>query len=272
MYGKATGSFVVPTGSTFYYIDDPQNGGVRALSYYRTVLATTDSPTDFTSSLDLHFQNIGYYPFQQSVVNGQCKDGVYNRFWAFYINSLYDIDARLLTCNIVLNPDDIKSIRLNDKIFIDGHLYRINKISGANLVQQQSIPVELIKILPRTQPFTGRRRVPTGIGTLGQQDTIDVIVGDYSDNGAVSYVRYDDNTPITSSQVLEYVSALDGYESFGEVVAWNNAQPTNFNPNIFVLGNTKYNETHNNVMVVGSGVTIPDNLANSQILVITLPW
>jgi len=163
MYGTTTGSFSVPSGSTFYYIADPAASGVRALSYYRTLLATTDSPTIFSSSLDIHYANIGYYPFQQSAVNGQCQDGVYNRFWAYYINSLYDIDARLLTCNVVLNPADIKDIKLNDKIFIDGHSYRINKIQGANLIQQQSTQVELIKLPTRTQPLSLKLLVITSI-------------------------------------------------------------------------------------------------------------
>ena len=172
MYGTATGSFSVPTGSTFYYISDPAASGVRALNYYRTALSTTESPTVFSSSLDLHYANIGFYPYQQSAVNGQCQDGVYNRYWAYYINSLYDIDARLLTCNIVLNPADIGNIKLYDKIFIDGHLYRINKITGANLIQKKSTQVELIKILPRTQPFTGRRRVSTGVLATDFKDEI----------------------------------------------------------------------------------------------------
>jgi hypothetical protein len=262
MYGTATGSFAAPSGSTFYYIDDPAASGVRALSYYRTLLATTDSPTLFTSSLDIHYANIGYYPYQQSAVNGQCQDGVYNRYWAYYINSLYDIDARLLTCNIVLNPADIKNIKLNDKIFIDGHLYRINKISGANLVQQQSTVVELIKLPTRTQPFTGRRRIPTG---MNPEDYIDVITNDFSDNGSVSYVRYDDGTAVTDADVLSYVATLDNLEAYGSEVSWNTQQPTNINPNIIILGNTKYNETQNNVIVVGTGNTMPDNLYGTSI-------
>jgi hypothetical protein len=262
MYGKATGSFSAPTGSTFYYIDDPDASGVRALSYYRTLLATTDSPTIFTSSLDLHYANLGYYPYQQSAVNGQCQDGVYNRYWAQYINSLYDIDARLLTCNIVLNPADIGNIKLNDKIFIDGHLYRINKIKGANLIQQQSTEVELIKLLPRTQPFTGRRRISTG---LGPNDYEDVIIGDFGDNGNVNYVKYNTGDPVTDAIVLDSVSALDGFEAFGSEVVWNDQKPTNFNPNIFILGNSKYNETQNNVIVVGAGNELPDNLSESYI-------
>jgi hypothetical protein len=262
MYGTATGSFSVPTGSTFYYIADPAASGVRALSYYRTLLATTDSPTIFSSSLDIHYANIGYYPFQQPAVNGQCQDGVYNRYWAYYINSLYDIDARLLTCNVVLNPADIKNIKLNDKIFIDGHLYRINKIQGANLIQQESTQVELIKLPTRTQPFTGRRRVPTG---MGAEDYIDVITNGFSDNGSVSYVKYDDGTPVTDTAVLSYASTLDYFEAYGGEVSWNTQQPTNVNASIIVLGNSKYNETQNNVIVVGSGNTLPDNLYGTSI-------
>ena len=263
MYGTTTGSFSVPTGSTFYYIEDPAASGIRALNYYRTLLPTTDSPTIFSSSLDIHYSNVGYYPFQQSAVNGQCQDGVYNRYWAYYINSLYDIDARLLTCNVVLNPADIKNIKLNDKIFIDGHLYRINKIQGANLIQRQSTVVELIKLPTRTQPFTGRRRIPTGVGA---QDYKDVIVNGFSDNGTVSYVAYDDESEvITDAQILSYAATLDNYEAYADVVSWNTQQPTNINPNVIVLGNTKYNETQNNVIVIGAGNSIPDNLYGTSI-------
>jgi hypothetical protein len=263
MYGTTTGSFSVPTGSTFYYIEDPAASGIRALNYYRTLLPTTDSPTIFSSSLDIHYSNVGYYPFQQSAVNGQCQDGVYNRYWAYYINSLYDIDARLLTCNVVLNPADIKNIKLNDKIFIDGHLYRINKIQGANLIQRQSTVVELIKLPTRTQPFTGRRRIPTGVGP---QDYKDVIVNGFSDNGTVSYVAYDDESEvITDAQILSYAATLDNYEAYADVVSWNTQQPTNVNSNVIVLGNTKYNETQNNVIVIGAGNSIPDNLYGTSI-------
>jgi hypothetical protein len=262
MYGTATGSFSSPTGSTYFYIDDPANSGVRAVNRYVTLLPTTDSPTDFTGSLDLHYSNIGYYPFQQSAVNGQCRDGLYNRFWANYINSLYDIDARLLTCNILLNPSDIDNIKLNDKYFIDGHLYRINKINGANLIQQQSTEVELIKILPRRQDFTGRRRISTG---LNPEDFEDVVVGEFGEGGNVFYVKYDDGTSVTDPDVLEAVSVLDGFEAYGPTVAWNTQQPTNFNPNIFVLGNSKYNETQNSVAVFGKGNIIPDNLSDSYL-------
>jgi len=266
MYGTATGSFSAPTGSTFYYISDPENSAIRALNFYRTLLPTTDSPTIFTSSLDLHYSNVGYYPYQQSSVNGACQDGLYNRYWAFYINSLYDVDARLLTCNIVLDPSDIKNIKLNDKIFIDGHLYRINKINGANLIQRKSTEVELIKRIPRSIPFTGRRRLTKYDSGGGPDIIVDVITKDYTPQGSVRYVNFNDDTEtITDPTVLNYVAPLDNFKAYGDQVAWNTQNPTNFNPNVLILGTSKYNETQQNVMVVGAGNVLPDNLSNSQL-------
>ena len=262
MYGTTTGSFSSPTGSTYYYIADPQNNGVRALNFYRTLLPTTDSPTNFSSSLDLHYSNIGYVPYQQSAVNGRCQDGLYNRYWAYYINSLYDIDARLLTCNIVLDPSDIELINLNDKIFIDGHYYRVNKIQGANLVQRQSTQVELVKLLPRSQPFTGRRRISTGIGPTQFKD---VIINGFTDNGSVFYSVYETGESETDPFILSQAASLDGFEAYGDEVSWNTQEQVVVNPNIIVLGNSKYNETQQNVISIGAGNTLQDNISNVSI-------
>jgi hypothetical protein len=56
---------------------------------------------------------------------------------------------------------EIKNIQLNDKIFIDGQYYRINKISGASLTETTSVVVELLKTIPRQLNYTGRRRIVT---------------------------------------------------------------------------------------------------------------
>ena len=93
---------------------------------------------DRLTTRDLHFGNRGHWSYQQSFVNAQTiRDAVYE-YWSFYINELYDVDARLLTCNVYLEPHEIAGIALNDSIFIDGHYYRINKIMGANLTKPGS--------------------------------------------------------------------------------------------------------------------------------------
>ena len=251
-----------PSGSTYYYIDDRVNSAIRALNFYRTLLPTTESPTIFSTSIDIHYSNIGYYPFQQNVVNGQCRDGLYNVFWAYYINSLYDIDARLLTCNIVLDPSDIKDIRLNNKYFIDGHYYRINKINSANLIERQSTEVELVKIIPRKIPYTGRRRIYTG---MNPTDFEDVIVGDYTEDGNFTYNNFETGLLVTNPAVVGQAAGQDGFTSFGEFGNWNEIKVPVFNIKANILGDTKYDETFTNVSVVGDGNIISPNTNNTSI-------
>ena len=73
-----------------------------------------------------------------------------------YIWGFLGWDGKKRTNNIQVN------IRIkNDKIWIDGHYYRINKISGASLTETTSVEVELLKTLPRQINYTGRRRIVT---------------------------------------------------------------------------------------------------------------
>jgi hypothetical protein len=263
MFGTYTGSLSgVASGSTFYYIEDPTNSAIRALNQYRTLLPTTDSPTNFTSSLDLHYANLGYYPYQQGSVNGQCRDGVYNRYWSYYINSLYDVDARLLTCNIKLDPFIIKDIKLNDRIFIDGHYYRINKINGANLIKEKSTEVQLIKLLSGVQGYTGKRRITTG---LNPEDFVDVITGDITTNGKVTYNNATTGTPITDTNVLGQLGTLDGYSVLENDVVWNDKQPINIYNNVISTGVNKIPASTQNSIFIGSGNNIASNTINGFI-------
>jgi len=142
------------------------------------------------------------------------------------------------------------------------HYYRVNKIQGANLVQRQSTQVELVKLLPRSQPFTGRRRISTGIGPTQFKD---VIVNGFTDNGSVFYSVYETGESETDPFILSQAAALDGYEAYGDEVSWNTQEQVVVNPNIIVLGNSKYNETQQNVISIGAGNTLQDNISNVSI-------
>jgi len=257
---EATG--VVGGFSGYYYVDTDGKGATVPLNYYRTLLATTDSPTTFSSSIDLHYTNVGYYPFQQSQVNGTCQNGLFNEYWAFYINELYDIDARLLTCNIKLNPSEIQGIQLNDKIFIDGHYYRINKINGANLINPDSVEVELLKSSPRKLPFTGRRRVTTPT-TKNPNEYKDVILNSFNEQGSALYEDFETGDIIVDADVLDRVSSVDNFEFYDGQVVWNNQPITRTPISTVVIGNTKYNDTQQNVLSVGTGNDLSNNLYNA---------
>jgi len=141
----------------YYFLDE--NGVTHVESDYGLASHLQATPADFDTTLDLHFGNTyspGHYNYHQQQYNGQVKRTAFDEYWSFYINELYDVDARLVTLNIFLEPTEVPDIELNDKIFIDGHYYRINKIRGANITREDSVEVELIKTLPRKlTPYTG---------------------------------------------------------------------------------------------------------------------
>ena len=243
----------------YYYINDGNT--TFPVNYYRTVGPNTTSPVDFTTGFDIHYNNLGYWPYQQNWVNGKTSNDAYSTYWAYYVNELYDVNTRLVTMNIVLQPNDIQNIRLNDKIFVDGHYYRINKITGANLIEEQSTQVELLKTLPRRLQFP-RRRIYTNT-----TEFVDVIQNDFNQNGTTSYSNFETGTTITSSIVLEQASTRDENETVGGVVIWDTVKPIIFNPNVVTIGNVNYDDTSNNVLAVGNDVVIPQNTQNTAVLV-----
>jgi hypothetical protein len=246
------GYFFISDGSTTYPIN-----------YYRTLLPTTDSPVDFNTSFDIHYNNINFWPFQANFVPGTTKNAAFSTFWAYYINELYDVDTRLVTMNIVLKPTELPDIKLNDKIFIDGHYYRINKINGANVIEESSVEIELLKTLPRKLQFP-RRRI-----YFDPNNFTDVIQGDYNFNGTVVYNDFETGTVITSSQILDQASTRDNLSVYSSSVVWDTVKPIIFNPNVITVGTVDYDETSNNVLALGNNINIPQSTNNVAILVPT---
>jgi hypothetical protein len=254
----------------FYYVND--SGTVRAINFYSTALPTYYSGVVNSlgvglvlpaPSSSLHFDSSTYRQYKPSAWNKYIP-GAYDNYWAFYINEIYDIDARLLTCNIVLKPTEIQNIQLNDKIFIDGHYYRINKISGANLVNTDSVQVELLKTAPRKIPYNGRRRILTP-RSAEPNAFVDAIIDTYNDDGSITYADFETGTVISDQDIITQVVGIDGKDYFTGVT-WDNEEYQVYNPNIISLGPNKYNETLVNVINVGSGNSITDYTANSMVI------
>jgi len=261
---EAKGNNGVTTG--FYYILD--GGTVRTLNVYNTALPTyRDGVLDPEPKSSLHFDSSTYrqYKFSAPGTPGyKYIPGAYDNYWSFYVNEIYDIDARLLTCNVVLKPTEIPNIQLNDKIFIDGQYYRINKISGANLVNTDSIQVELLKSAPRKIPYNGRRRVLTP-RTNEPNAFVDAIIDTYNDDGSITYADFETGVVITDQDIITQVVGIDGKDYYAGVT-WDNEEYQVVNPNIISLGPNKYNETLTNVINVGSGNSITDYTANSMVI------
>jgi hypothetical protein len=198
--GNFSGSyFFISDGSTVY-----------AQNQYMLFHHNDALPATFGSTRDLNFGNLNHWEYHQPEYNAFTSRTAFQEYWAFYINELYDIDARLLTCNIMLDPVVIPTIKLNQKIFIDGHYYRINKISSANLVERASVQVQLLKSSPRKLPYPRRT------------------IQDIEFGGGVIYEDFESGlTASVLPDSVRYAAPKDGFLAYeqGSVAIWNNNKP-----------------------------------------------
>lgn len=140
---RVTGSL----GTTPLVIKDESGDFNVITGTYFTLLGVNAVNGEFADGFDLHFNNNGFWHYQQPDNNGLTVDDVYYRYWSKYINSLYDYDARKLVCNVTFYPSDVKYLRRNNRYFYKGHYWRINKISGVSITEPSNVQVELLKLL-----------------------------------------------------------------------------------------------------------------------------
>jgi len=77
-------------------------------------------------------------------------------YYQEYLDDLTDPDNRILDCSVYLTSEEIKDIQYNEKIFIDGNYYRINKIEGYDFNSEQPVRVQLVKL---TRDYKPHRKI-----------------------------------------------------------------------------------------------------------------
>lgn len=96
-----------------------------------------------TPSSDLNFgatQEL-FYP-GVSTTNNQ-----FNLYWSQYMAEITDKDSRLITAYFRLDEKDIAQLDFSKFIWIDGNLYRLNKIEDWNATFPDECRVELLKVI-----------------------------------------------------------------------------------------------------------------------------
>ena len=71
----------------------------------------------------------------------------FNVYWASYLAEITDKDAKLLTANFKLAFKDISNLDFSKLIYLDGSLWRLNKIVDFNATEEDTCNVELIKVI-----------------------------------------------------------------------------------------------------------------------------
>jgi hypothetical protein len=101
-------------------------------------------PTNPTSDINFGIPKELYY---NATVYTQVN--LFNVYWSSYLAEITDKDSRLLTCTIKLDYKDIYQLDFSKLIWIDGVLYRLNRIVDYNATNEDTCSVELLKIINR---------------------------------------------------------------------------------------------------------------------------
>lgn len=131
------------TGKTTWTM---KNNGATLSTYteygYAGHLDDPDTPTNdinFGAPKEL-FITVTSYP----------TTNLFNAYYSDYMSEITDKDSRLLTCDVLLNQQDILNIDFSKLIYIDGVLFRLNAIKNYNPVTYQTSKAELLRVINKT--------------------------------------------------------------------------------------------------------------------------
>lgn len=77
----------------------------------------------------------------------------FNVYWSAYMAEITDKDSKLLSAQFYLKPSDIFRLSFSHYVYLDGSLYRLNKIIDYNSTQPALCTVELLKVINTTYQF-----------------------------------------------------------------------------------------------------------------------
>ena len=135
----------IPSGSQMVIGNSSSDKTIFSGSY--GTIANVNGLAARDGDANLLFNNT-YFKFVGPGLNLQATRNNFDTYWKTYIDSLYWDENRKITLDILFSADEYKDIKLNDNIFIKDQQYRINKISGLNVVNDDVVTVELIRLFP----------------------------------------------------------------------------------------------------------------------------
>ena len=88
-----------------------------------------------------------YYPLD---LDNWTNNNLYNIYYDTMLNQINDPNARMVTCQIYLTPEDIKRFYFNDVVYMEiqgnGHYFYVNAIKGYDPTKIQTTTVELLQL------------------------------------------------------------------------------------------------------------------------------
>lgn len=75
---------------------------------------------------------------------------LFNSYWSDYIAEITDKDSKVLSCYVRLRETDIFSLDFSKLIYIDGSLWRLNKVEDYNPMTNDATKCEFLKVIELT--------------------------------------------------------------------------------------------------------------------------
>jgi hypothetical protein len=101
----------------------------------------------FTPTNDINFGA----PFEiQYTASTFPTANIFNAYHSNYIAEITSKDSKLLTCSALLNTTDINNLDFSNYIWIDGVLFRLNKVENFNPMEYNTTKISLLKVIETT--------------------------------------------------------------------------------------------------------------------------
>jgi len=133
------------TGVNNWYLKDTNGTTNLAGPYtYYPYAGHFDDPQ--TPSVDINF-GIPDELYYNITGGGTLTTNLFTLYWIPYMYEIIDETSRLLTLSVKLNEVDILQLDFSKLIYIDGVVYRLNKIIDYNATTRDTCKIELLKTI-----------------------------------------------------------------------------------------------------------------------------
>ena len=140
-----------------------------------------------TGKTDINFGQVDYVYYTLPQIT---NNNLVSKYWQKYLNQIIDKDAKLITANFYLTPEDIQSFSFRNTIFCDGltndggHYFFVNSIEYTPTSNATS-KVELIKLNEKFVETTGTINIANVFGQIPFQ-SINLAGGQSYSTGSIA--------------------------------------------------------------------------------------
>ena len=129
------------TGITSWKIQQDGGGTLATITSYGYA-GHLDDP--YNPTIDINF---GVPKELQFPATTYPTNNLFNTYHLPYLLEITDMESKLLSCKVYLNTLDIYRLDFSKYIWINGVLFRLNKIDGYNPMDYQTTKVNLLKVI-----------------------------------------------------------------------------------------------------------------------------